>query len=528
MKYRIEGIDLLIRTLPPDRFDFAIGKQVAPKPDNDGKTPPRQPPRRPSAVGLCKVTLKTADGRTIIGCSGDRPSYGWLDKRPERDPLTKLRSLIELQHAARDIWLAKPDFDVLFPHWLARHREIEAEGKRRNAESLSASFASAFIERAVTDAVCRAEELSIFDAIKADTFRIQSGLVHPSLKGVKIADRLPARPRTKFSIRHTVGLTDPLTDDELDERINDGEPESLAEYAERDGLNHYKIKISGNTDRDIERLERIWEILPISSSTALTLDGNEAYTSLGRFSAFVSRLEYESPGLFQHIRFIEQPLTRALTLDPKTKRAVARISESLPLIIDEADGTLTSFKEAHALGYSGVSHKNCKGFFKSLLNHALCKTFADDGEWTFLSGEDLSNMPIVPQHQDFAALGVLGLRDCERNGHHYGFGLSHLTKTEKQQLLKIHPDLYEQRGDEVFLRIVDGSVNCESLQSVGFGVHPEAMPDWASLTPMQEWLDANYPAASAENTPAGSGNENDDATGAAVENDHADTSDALA
>jgi hypothetical protein len=524
MKYRIDGIDLLIRTLPPDRFNFAIGKQ-APAGAN-GKV--RQPPRRPSAVGLCKVTLKTADGHSIIGCSGDRPSYGWLDKRSDRDPLTKLRSLIELQHAARDIWLAKPEFDALFPHWLARHREIEAEGKRRGAEALSASFASAFIERAVTDAVCRAEELSIFDAIKADSFGFQPGLVHDSLKGVDIADTIPARPRTKLSIRHTVGLTDPLTDDELDERVNDGEPESLAEYAERDGLNQYKIKISGNTDRDIERLERIWEILPISSSTALTLDGNEAYTSLQRFSAFVSRLEYESPGLFQHIRFIEQPLTRTLTLDPKTKRKVEQISENIPLIIDEADGTLTAFKEAHALGYSGVSHKNCKGFFKSLLNHALCKTFADKGEWTFLSGEDLSNMPIVPQHQDFAALGVLGLRDCERNGHHYGFGLSHLTSAEKNQLLKIHPDLYEQRGDEIFLRIVDGSVDCGSLQSVGFGVHAEAMPDWSSLTPMQHWLDENYPAASAIHSPEGGGSANDDATGAAVENDHADTSEGLA
>ena len=137
-------------------------------------------------------------------------------------------------------------------------------------------------------------------------------------------------------------------------------------------------------------------------------------------------------------------------------------------------------------------------------------------------------MPIVPQHQDFAALGVLGLRDCERNGHHYGFGLSHLTKEEKYLLLKFHPDLYEQRGNAVFLRIVDGSVDCGSLQGVGFGVHAEAMPDWDSLTPMQLWLDENYPAASAGNTPAAPASENDNATGAAVKNDHADTSDAPA
>ena len=492
MKYRIEAIDLLIRPLPADRFDFAIGKQVTPP--EDAKTDPRQPPRRPPAFGVCRLTLKTDDGRTIIGCSGDRPSYGWLDKRRNRDPLTKLRTLVELMHSARDIWLAKPEFDSLFPHWLARHREIEAVGAEQGHEPLSSAFASAFIERAVTDAVCRAEGLSIFEAVKQDRLGIDPGLVHPELKGIRVSDWIPARPRTRFFIRHTVGLTDPLTPADVTERVNDGEPESLIEYAARDGLHYYKIKISGDADRDIERLSRIWELIPISPSTALTLDGNEAYTSLPKFNAFVSRLEYEAPGLFQHIRFIEQPLTRALTLDPKTKRWIERIKQHKPLIIDEADGTLDSFKLAHEIGYSGTSHKNCKGFFKSLLNLALCKKYANDGEWAFLSGEDLSNMPIVPLQQDFAALGVLGLRDCERNGHHYGLGLSHLNDTEKEAVLEKHSDLYERRGDEIFLRIVDGKVDCATLQVTGFGVDASTMPQWESLTPMQTWLDDKYPA----------------------------------
>lgn len=505
MKYRVEGIDLLIRTLPPDRYDFAIGKQPATT-AGEGKNL-RQPPHRPPAVGLCKVTLRTADGRSFSGCSGDRPSYGWLDKRPHRDPLTKLRSLIDLQYAARDLWLAKPEFDLLFPHWLARHREIEAEGARRGMEPLSSAYASAFIERAVTDAVCRAEGLSIFEAVKSGSLGIDPGLVHDELKGVQLRDGLPARPRTRFAIRHTVGLTDPLTAEDLEDRLDDGEPETLAEYAERDGLNHYKIKISGDGDRDLGRLRRIWETIPISSSTALTLDGNEAYTSIGRLGSFVSRLAYEAPGLFQHIRYIEQPLPRALTLDPKNERATKRVAAQIPLIIDEADGNLDSFKKAHAIGYSGVSHKNCKGFFKSLLNQALCKIFADSGEWAFLSGEDLSNMAIVPLQQDFAALGVLGLRDCERNGHHYGLGLSHLTESEKQNLLRVHPDLYERRGDEVFLRIIDGSVDCASLQTVGFGIDGQATPDWSALTGMRSWLDGDYPAPARNSEPQSPGPE---------------------
>lgn len=492
MKYRIEAIDLLIRPLPTDRLDFAIGGQAAAQ--GDAKTARHQHARRPPALGLCRITLKTDDGRTVVGCSGDRPAYGWLDKRTDRDSATKLRSLIELIHSARDTWLAKPEFDSLFPHWLARHREIEAIGAEQGHELLSSAFASAFIERAVTDAVCRALDLSIFEAVSQGRLGIDPGLVHPELKGVRLSDWIPARPRTRFFIRHTVGLTDPLTPADLSERLNDGEPETLTEYAARDGLHYYAIKISGDADHDIERLRRIWEAIPISPSTALTLDGNEVYTSLSRFNAFVSRLEYEAPGLFQHIRFIKQPLTRALTLDPDTKRWINRISARKPLIIDEADASLDSFKRAHEIGYSGTSHKNCKGFFKSLLNLALCKKYANAGEWAFLSGEDLSNLPIVPLQQDFAALGVLGLRDCERNGHHYGLGLSHLSEAEKQALLEKHRDLYDRRGDEIFLRIADGKVDCATLQVTGFGVDASTMPHWESLTPMQTWLDDKYPA----------------------------------
>lgn len=479
MKFQIESIDLFIRRLPPDRIGFSIGNLKV--------------PRRPSAYGLCRLTLKTGDGRKVVGCSGDRPSYGWLDKRSEIEPLDKLRNLIALLEKARDVWLEKPAFDSVFDHWLNRHQEITKRGATAGHEPLSASYASAFIERAAIDAVCRATSNPVWSAIQQGQLGIRPGAVHPELKNYDFTASLPARPKTRFFIRHTVGLKDALTADDLDDRVNDGEPETLSEYAERDGLRFFKIKISGNADADIERLRRIWEVIPKSTETALTLDGNEAYEDLGAFANFVDRLESEAPGLFDHLLFIEQPLTRQLTFDPASKPWIDRISAKKPLVIDEADGSLDSFRRARAIGYAGASHKNCKGFFKSLLNRALCETFEErDDRPAFLSGEDLSLMPIVPLHQDFAALGVLGLEHCERNGHHYAYGLSHLTAEEKAILLRDHPDLYVERDGEVFLRIVDGAVSCASLQVPGFGV--KAMPDWSAMEPMRDWLEANYPA----------------------------------
>ncbi len=479
MKYRIESIDLFIRRLPPDRIGFSIGKLKV--------------PRRPSAYGLCRLVLKTEEGHRVTGCSGDRPSYGWLDKRTDIEPLDKLRNLIALQESARDAWLEEPAFDSVFEHWLDRHHAIVERGTAAGHEPLSASYASAFIERAVIDAVCRAESNPLWSALQQGRLGFRPGAVHPELESYDLVASLPPRPRTRFHIRHTVGLKDALTEADLEERVDDGEPETLEEYARRDGLRYFKIKISGNPDADIERLRRIWEVIPKHTDTGLTLDGNEAYEDLGAFAGFVDRLETEAPGLFDHLLFIEQPLTRQLTFDPKSKPWIDRISEKKPLVIDEADGTLDAFRRAHMIGYAGASHKNCKGFFKSLMNRALCEVFEErDDRPAFLSGEDLSLMPIVPLHQDFAALGVLGLEHCERNGHHYAYGLSHLTSDEKATMLRDHPDLYLERNGEVFLRIVDGAVSCASLQVPGFGV--KSMPDWAAMEPMRDWLEANYPA----------------------------------
>ena len=89
-------------------------------------------------------------------------------------------------------------------------------------------------------------------------------------------------------------------------------------------------------------------------------------------------------------------------------------------------------------------------------------------------------------------MGVLGIEHCERNGHHYAHGLSHLTPEEKAAAVRDHPDLYVKRNGEVFLNIVDGAVSCASLQVPGFGV--KTLPDWSALEPMCDWLEANYPA----------------------------------
>jgi hypothetical protein len=485
MSYHIESIELYVRDTKPNRMAFSLGKTIGTKEADLRSTSP---------LAHVRLVLKNSAGDTTFGCAADRLSVRWLDKRPGRDRDLKRRELVRLIETAREIVLDKPEFDSPFAKWQSFHPVVMQAGRKQGQEDLTSSFASALFERAIIDAVCRLEGLPVFDMLVKDQLGFRPAEVHPEIGKLKFPATLPFQPARSIYVRHTVGGSDPLTSEDLpdDKRVNDGLPETLEEYIKADGLRHFKVKISGDLQADLQRLNQIWRVILQAEQPVITLDANEAYTDLGKFAEFVETLERDNIGLFQHIEYIEQPLPRGLTLDPKSTKTIQRIAERKAVIIDEADGTLNSFKRAHAIGYQGTSHKNCKGFFKSLLNHALVVHYGLNGEETFLSGEDLQNLPVVPLHQDFATCVILGITHCERNGHHYNFGLSMLSEKDKANAVKHHPDMYVRRGKEWFLNVQDGAVSIASLQRPGFGVTDE--PDWASMTDMRKWVDRRHPA----------------------------------
>jgi len=474
MAYRIESIELYVRDLPPDRMVFAIGKVKA--------------KRRPRGVWLCRMVVSDEKGNSAWGVSGDRPSFGWLDKRKKYSSEQKYDRLKHLVEIARKVYLGHSKFKTPFELWYNCHGQIQKQGRAQDHESLSASYASALFERAMLDAVSRLHNKSIFEMVRSDALGIDAACLHPELKDISIGKTLPRRPLREIYIRHTVGAKDPILTADLPKasRLNDGEPETLEEYIRRDGLRYFKVKTGGNPEEDLDRLARVWSVVMHADQPVVTLDGNESARDIDAFARFVESFEKRIPGLFQHTAFIEQPLTRALTHNPTTANAIAAISKKKPLIIDEADGNTTSFANAHKIGYSGTSHKNCKGFFKSVMNHALCGVLRErKGRDAFLSAEDLSLMPLVSLHQGFAAVALLNIAHAERNGHHYSFGQRQLTPREQQLALQHHPDLYTRRKVDLFLNIQAGKVRCDSLQCPGFGVKFE--PEWKKLTSLAKW-----------------------------------------
>ncbi len=484
MSYSIKTIELYVRETKPGRMLFSLGKQKEQSKLQQGLLNP---------LGHVRLILQDSNGNETFGCAGDRLSVRWLDKRPGRSLDLKRRELVQLLGDARNIAHSVGEFETPFEFWQKTHPQIMKRGKSMGQEDLTSSYASAQFERAVLDAFCRLHQKPIFDMVKSGRVGFDAASIHPELKSFPFEGSLPQRPLSQFWIRHTIGSSDPLTAHDLSEanRANDGLPETLEEYVREDGVRYFKIKVSGNPEKDLQRLSAIWDVIVNAQAPVITLDANEAFDDLKTFEKFLVRFDRELTGMFQHVTYIEQPLRRQLTLDPTTEKAITRLAELKPLLIDEADGTTDSYRRALNIGYDGTSHKNCKGVFKSLANYALMMKRAESGRSTFLSAEDLQNLPVVPLQQDFTTLGILGVEHCERNGHHYNFGLSMLSEKDRSSALKSHPDLYIEKEGEGFLNLQNGQVRCASLQCPGFGISNE--PDWPSMMNMDEWVKLRHP-----------------------------------
>jgi hypothetical protein len=296
-------------------------------------------------------------------------------------------------------------------------------------------------------------------------------------------------PVATIEARHTVGLVDPITaaDQPPGTRVDDGLPETLEEVVARYGQRCFKLKVSGDVRADLDRLLRIASVLDRVEGLHVTIDGNEQYDDVEAALELWTAIEAE-PGLHKLCAatlFIEQPIKRQVAL----ARSIAPLARLRPVIIDESDGELDAFPRARALGYGGVSSKDCKGFYKSIVNLARCRVWnaESDGGDFFMSGEDLTTQAGLAVQQDLALVALLGLADVERNGHHFIDGFAARPFDESLAFLDAHPDLYHEENRRVRLRIENGRIALGSLDCPGFG--SAVVPDLSTTDrmPKADW-----------------------------------------
>lgn len=408
------------------------------------------------------------DGLTISGASAELMVPKWFDKSPA---LTHEQNFEQLRSALR---LARESYldagTAPSAHALSQQAGEAAvtRGGALGLPRLAAQFGPAQLDKAVADAVLRAQGLGWCDGVRTGVL------------GDPWGRHLPLVPAMSVALRHTVGLADRLRDGEPGHDPQDGLPATLQSAIAAYGLSHFKLKLSGVAERDLERLTAIASLLDEQAGDyRVTLDGNESFADADSLARCWQQLQAAPAlrALLGRTLLLEQPLPRKLTLDAP----ICGLGITVPVIVDESDDHDEVFDRALALGYRGISSKACKGLFRSLRNAALIAERQAQG--LLLSGEDLTCQAGLAVQQDTLLAASLGVAHIERNGHHYvdGFGIA--PAEEAQAFLQAHPGLYAaDRGGRVHLAVRQGRLDLRSLHGPGFA--PGAEPLWSQLTPL--------------------------------------------
>jgi hypothetical protein len=430
-----------------------------------------------------RVRIRTAAGREAEGAAAELLAPKWFDKNlslSNDDNFNQLRQSLRL---ARQAYLSDGLARSAFEHFSAHHKEQIDVAAAQGLNPLIACYGPALLDRALLDALCRAHDVSFYQAVQGNLLGINEALT-PDLSDFDLDGFFASlAPSPSIALRHTVGLVDAITAADLTERVNDGLPETLDEAIDFYGCSYFKLKVSGEPDQDILRLTAIARTLDRLPHYLVTVDGNEQFNDVETAAEFWKQVR-STPvlkRLADATLYIEQPLTRAIALDTN----VHELASSTPVLIDEADNALDAFVVAIGRGYTGVSSKTCKGMYKSLLNAARCRKLNEtNGARYFMSAEDLTSQAGLSVQQDLALVNLLGLTHVERNGHHYvnGFSGQGAGPDEQQAFLRAQPGLYENTRGSVRLAVSNGQINLSSLASPGFATG--AYPDWQSLRPI--------------------------------------------
>lgn len=454
--------------------------------------------RFPFCYGIASVTELShlvvvldaeIDGRLATGVAADGLAPKWFTKNPEttfeEDDLPQMLRVIA---RAAGTAVGLPAMATAFHWWQAMYSAQSEWAGAAGVPGLLAGFGLSLIERALLDAVCRSQGVTLHQAFTDEIVGGSPGDIRPAASGLRWRDILPAAPAARIAVRHTIGLGDRLTaTDVAGDQPDDGLPFTLEENLQRYGLRFLKVKISGDFDRDHDRLLRIASLLDRAGhrSTRFTLDGNEAYQQLSAFRSHWERhLDDASLRSWfdEGLLFVEQPLHRDVALDSDVAEAVREWPDAPPMVIDESDADLDSLPRALELGYAGTSHKNCKGVFKGFANLASITVARQHGLPAVLSAEDLINVGPIALHQDLAVVACLGLTHVERNGHQYLRGLSMFPDTIQNVAASAHAELYHREFDYPSVNIRDGYIDLTSINSSPFGVAPELpvtdIPRW--------------------------------------------------
>lgn len=425
-------------------------------------------------------TRVTTGARSAGALTSEGLPPKWFTKDPattfEQDLPDMLDVITHAAALAEDIAREPVSF---FQLWRELYRQQEAWAKSGRIPPLLSGLGVSLVERAVLDGLCRCVGEPLYRLIADNCLGVRLNEIYPELGTAEPRDFLPASPIDSCFVRHTIGLADALTPQDIrpEERVDDGLPQDLQSSIRAYGLRYFKVKLRGVPDEDFTRLRALVGILESETRGEffVTVDGNENFHGFAEFRSFWEQVVREPAldGLRKRTLAVEQPVHRDRALDDDARRALTEWRDRPPLIIDESDGAVGDVPRALETGYTGASYKNCKGVVKGLANACLLAKRRTEDQRVVLTGEDLCTLGPIALQQDLAMMALLGIEHVERNGHHYYRGLSMLPAAWQDVAVGAHEDLYsEHPAGFARVQIANGAVRLGSVNRAPFGVGP--------------------------------------------------------
>jgi L-alanine-DL-glutamate epimerase-like enolase superfamily enzyme len=317
----------------------------------------------------------------------------------------------EQAHPLEIAWQLEPEF------MKAAAEESAARKLTESIPPLAVLVTASPFDAALHDACGKALGRSAFLTLTPELIGHDlSRYLDDTFRGENLQDSIRPAPAARVPLFHSVGGSDPVRDDEVKERIDDGLPVTLADWIRFNNLIRLKIKLQGeDLEWDIERTLAVDEVARSTkpdTAWKYCCDFNEHCPNVDYVIEFMSKVQERSGACFDSIEYVEQPTSRNLRAVPKVSlHAAAKLR---PIVADEALTDFESLREARALGYTGLALKACKGQSHSVLFAAAARKFG-----MFLTVQDLTCPGAALVHSAAIAAWVPGTAGLEANARQY-------------------------------------------------------------------------------------------------------------
>jgi L-alanine-DL-glutamate epimerase-like enolase superfamily enzyme len=309
-------------------------------------------------------------------------------------------------------------FNALEPSYLKAAEKVSTELKlAAPIPKLCTLVTASAFDASLHDAFGKLHGRSAYQTYGGELLRHDlSHYLGADFKGETLDRYILAKPKPSIAMFHSVGGVDAVFPSELKSRLNDGLPETLADWIHYSGLTHIKIKLQGEDLKwDLERtvnIDRVASETKPKTDWKYCADFNERCPNVDYVIEYLRKLKEATPVGFNRILYLEQPTARDLKAN--RQNVMHEAAKLRPVVIDESLVDLESLLLAREMGYTGVALKACKGQSQAMLMAAAAQKYK-----MFLCVQDLTCPGAALIHSAGIAAHIPGVSGIEANARQY-------------------------------------------------------------------------------------------------------------